>query len=207
MVVQQALLLPPTNRIKPICREFPGVEPVRRRYARPCANCIRGALRSHELLAFACMQVQVRKWIRNMEALMMAQPTAKLVPRLRTTTSPTPDSPPPDLADESSETESIASSPGSMPTLPVPTHPVSAVQPLRAHTVPAQQRKHCGGVSSSPHFVELGAIMSPPSLHESCLQHVRLAESAGLAELRAARELLSLGSWSDIGGAALKACQ
>lgn len=50
MVVREALKLPPSNRIKPTCRAFPGVEPV-----------------------------QVRKWIRNLSALKQAQPTAKLV--------------------------------------------------------------------------------------------------------------------------------
>merc|ERR1711907_462953 len=61
MVVQQALKLPASNRIKPICRMHPGVEPV-----------------------------QVRKWIRNIDALRVAQPTAKLVPKLRAPTSPVP---------------------------------------------------------------------------------------------------------------------
>ena len=47
----------------------------------------------------------MRKWIRNIDALLVAQPTAKLVPRLRTPTSPVPDL----ATDESSETESVAS--------------------------------------------------------------------------------------------------
>ena len=69
-VVREALKLPASNRIKPTCRMYPGVEPV-----------------------------QVRKWIRNIAALQMAQPSAKLVQK-RSLPSP------PDLSqDDSSETE------------------------------------------------------------------------------------------------------
>merc|ERR1719502_319105 len=51
-VVRHALSLPENNRHKPIARCYPGLTPV-----------------------------QVRKWIRNVEALENAVPTAKLIPR------------------------------------------------------------------------------------------------------------------------------
>ena len=51
--------MPADNRIKPICRQYPGVEPV-----------------------------QVRKWIRNLAALQSALPTAKLVQKQRTPSPP-----------------------------------------------------------------------------------------------------------------------
>lgn len=76
MVVEQALQLPAHNRIKPTCRAYPGVEPV-----------------------------QVRKWIRNLEALQAAEPSAKLVQRARLT------SPPALAVDDGSETESVSSTP------------------------------------------------------------------------------------------------
>jgi len=50
-VVREALKRPASNRIKPICRLHPGIEPV-----------------------------QLRKWIRNLEALESAEPSAKCIP-------------------------------------------------------------------------------------------------------------------------------
>jgi len=47
-IVREALCLPPGNRIKPTCRAHPGIEPV-----------------------------QLRKWIRNIEALEEASPTSR----------------------------------------------------------------------------------------------------------------------------------
>merc|ERR1719271_1719778 len=49
-IVQEALLRPASNRIKPVCRLHPGIEPV-----------------------------QLRKWIRNAAALKLAEPNAKCV--------------------------------------------------------------------------------------------------------------------------------
>jgi len=140
MVVREALKLPASNRIKPTCRMYPGVEPV-----------------------------QVRKWIRNQEALEQAAPTAKLVQRVRTAASPTME--PPDL-DESSETESIVSiSP-----------PVSKRQ-----RAPAAARSRRGDAP-----LRADVFASLVSVDES-----RVASEDGwMEEMRAARELLSLGSYS-----------
>jgi len=81
-VVQHALSLPTTNRIKPTCRMFPGVEPV-----------------------------QVRKWIRSYAALQKALPTAKLLHKSLSRINRTDDVRAPDLAaEEASETESLTSS-------------------------------------------------------------------------------------------------
>merc|ERR1719152_758594 len=62
MVVREALKLPASNRIKPTCREYPGVEPV-----------------------------QLRKWICNRAALELAAPNAKLVQRSRAPPTDVPD--------------------------------------------------------------------------------------------------------------------
>ena len=82
MVVEQALRLPPEKRIKPTCRAYPGLEPVclpfTRRAITPPAfapnvlvpSCANTPHVPHRLLP---SQVQIRKWIRNYEALRTAQ--------------------------------------------------------------------------------------------------------------------------------------
>ena len=166
MVVQEALKLPASNRIKPTCRAYPGVEPV-----------------------------QVRKWIRNLAALQLAQPTAKLVQRVR---------PCPDLAtDESSETESVEST-------PQPVEQQLITRP-RLHGAGrhrgAGRQKGRASPSGDTCLLTDGSestarSISPMSANEGLLA---MQQEAPLPEtdetLRVARELLKLSSSCDETGA------
>ena len=180
-VVEQALKLPPSNRIKPTCRQFPGIEPVRAcvsnrahvwETARPDARPSHyiPPCRSHRV------QVQVRKWIRNLAALQQAQPTAKLV-QSRARTLPSP----PDFAtDESSETESIQSTPQQ----PAASRRAKPPQAPADRTPLAAQR-----------------VCSPYSQYSGHYQQVPPAASEEV-DMQAAHELLSLGGLFG-GGAAM----
>ena len=165
MVVQEALKLPASNRIKPTCRAYPGVEPV-----------------------------QVRKWIRNLAALQLAQPTAKLVQRVR---------PCPDLAtDESSETESVESTP--QPVELLITRP--RLHGASRHRGAGRAKGRVSPARDAPLLSDgsesSGRSVSPTSLYEAALvtqqeaphvQHVPETDET----LRVARELLKLSSSCD----------
>ena len=121
-------------------------------------------------------QVQVRKWIRNLAALQQAQPTAKLV-QSRARTLPSP----PDFAtDESSETESIQSTPQQ----PAASRRAKPPQAPADRTPLAAQR-----------------VCSPYSQYSGHYQQVPPAASEEV-DMQAAHELLSLGGLFG-GGAAM----
>lgn len=151
MVVQEALKLPASNRIKPTCRAYPGVEPV-----------------------------QIRKWIRNIEALQMAQPTAKLVQK-RVLPSP------PDLVacgddGDSSDTESVMSASQQ-------THHELAV---RAATHGAS-RGAAPAPLNSLNSVETSNYIISPHQHSGVRCNEQMHGSEAWSDtMRVARELLSL---------------
>ena len=156
-VVREALKLPASNRIKPTCRMYPGVEPV-----------------------------QVRKWIKNLAALQQAQPTAKLVQKVPRALP----SPPPDLAGESSETESVSSSPYPHPCSPSYTQlpsPSYETQPLHPFPIANANRGYL------PFSAAPTRVLTPLSVAEE--HGAAPGYSAAESEtLRVAHELLSLSS-------------
>ena len=122
---------------------------------------------------------QVRKWIRNLAALQMAQPTAKLVQK-RVLPSP------PDLTtyDDSSETESVES---------WTQHAEPSVRRPRGHASRAQQQQR------APRGCEVGSAEgdgSPPPMDGAA--QARMLSPIGLHDegetMRVARELLSLSA-------------
>ena len=87
-VVREALARPQACRIKPTCREHPGIEPVHasphapprsrtRPLSRPCPKCpqhlcgcsARGPARAIHRRPHLAPQTQLRKWIKNIETL------------------------------------------------------------------------------------------------------------------------------------------
>ena len=118
----------------------------------------------------------MRKWIRNKEALEHAPPTAKLVHRVRTASSPSI----PELVDESSETESVASSP-----------PPSAKRQRTSATARSRSQ------GAAPRRAAISAAAASPAtiVNDPLYAAAPLAEVGSIEEMRAARELLSLMSY------------
>ena len=136
-VVREALQRPASSRIKPTCRDYPDIEPVRAprgrgrhvravmrpgTLARPPGPPPRRRSRPGRLPPARCIpappppppltplrQVQLRKWIRNLAALELAAPTAKCLAGCSRVHSPLHDEYA--LAPGSPPTEALSSAP------------------------------------------------------------------------------------------------
>jgi hypothetical protein len=178
-VVACALKLPAHSRIKPTCRAYPGVEPVSPptppSRARPLAHYPFTLFVTDPPPPLCCpgLQVQVRKWIRNLNALQRALPGCKMLQKSRASS--------PDLmTDENSDTESTRSA-------------LSHEEGNEALTVAPRSR---------PRMVLAGRRPPLPSSSGKGLYGSRReppmpgtpATPAWIEEMRAARLLLSLGA-------------
>ena len=126
-------------------------------------------------------QVQVRKWIRNLAALQAAAPTAKLVQKVpRGTPNPS------EMSDDNSDTESFHSGDSGEAAA---RHRRHAPSPASGKAEHAQLQSLRGGDLALRRTTSLSDRPERPELEVD-------GKSAWWEDLRAARELLSLGSMS-----------